>query len=350
MAPKEPAKIGKYDVIDVIGRGGMGVVYEAIDPFLNRRVAIKMVTGGFAKNRELLKRFFREAQSTASLQHPNIVTVYELGEHEGNPYLVMEFLDGESLDTIISSRRQLSPLQKTQLIIGVCHGLNHAHGRGFVHRDIKPANIMVSKEGVVKIVDFGIAHIAAAKDTRTGQVLGSVSYMAPEQVNGSPVDARTDIFSTGVVLYELFTYSHPFDGENMAATLMKIIHATPAPLKDFVSDYPPQLEAIIFKALAKDRKERYQSADDLALDLTELQDQLKRYAITPILDPSHQRQDLVALCAPRLKQPREEPAARAIRESAPRSAPQTTNSDNEVLPPSIRAPEIGVLLSKPRRP
>ena len=279
MAPKEPAKIGKYDVVDVIGRGGMGVVYEATDPFLNRRVAIKMMTVGFANKPDLLKRFFREAQSTGSLQHPNIVTVFELGDHAGNPYLVMEFLEGESLDAIISSRRQLSILEKIQAIIGVCHGLSHAHHRGIVHRDIKPANIMVTKDGTVKIVDFGIAHIGAAKETRTGQIMGSVSYMAPEQVNGSPVDARTDIFSTGVVLYELFTYNHPFDGENMAATLMKIIHASPPPLSNSVSDLPPELEAIIFKALAKNREERYHSADDLAIDLSQLQAHLKQQII-----------------------------------------------------------------------
>jgi eukaryotic-like serine/threonine-protein kinase len=279
MAPKEPAKIGKYDVVDVIGRGGMGVVYEATDPFLNRRVAIKMMTVGFANKPDLLKRFFREAQSTGSLQHPNIVTVFELGDHAGNPYLVMEFLEGESLDAIISSRRELSILEKIQAIIGVCHGLSHAHHRGIVHRDIKPANIMVTKEGTVKIVDFGIAHIGAAKETRTGQIMGSVSYMAPEQVNGSPVDARTDIFSTGVVLYELFTYNHPFDGENMAATLMKIIHAAPPPLSNSVSDLPPELEAIIFKALAKNREERYHSADDLAIDLSQLQAHLKQQII-----------------------------------------------------------------------
>src|SRR4029077_11196332 len=137
-------------------------------------------------------------------------------------------------------------------------------------------NIMTSKEGVAKIVDFGIAHIAAAKETKTGQIMGSVGYMRPNQVNGNSVDERTDIFSTGVVLYELFTYNHPFDGANMAATLMKIIHATPPPLKDFVSDCPPELEAIIFKALAKNREERYHSADDLALDLSQLQGQLKQ--------------------------------------------------------------------------
>src|ERR1700751_5202112 len=160
MAPKEPAKIGKYDVVDVIGRGGMGVVYEATDPFLNRRVAIKMMTGGLTDKPDLLKRFFREAQSTGSLQHPNIVTVFELGDHLGNPYLVMEFLEGESLDAIISSRRPLTILEKSQRVIAVYPGQSHAHRGGIVHRDIKPANIMVSKDGVVKIVDFGIAHIA----------------------------------------------------------------------------------------------------------------------------------------------------------------------------------------------
>jgi eukaryotic-like serine/threonine-protein kinase len=176
MASNKLTKIGKYDVIDVIGRGGMGIVYKAIDPFLNRVVAIKMMTGGFSDNPDR-----REAQSTAGLQHPNIVIVYELGEREENPYGVMEFVEGESLDAIISSRRQLSPLEKTRLIIGVCHGLSHAHGRGFVHRDIKPANIMVAKDGGIKIVDFGIAHIALAQETRTGQIMGSLGYMAPEQ-------------------------------------------------------------------------------------------------------------------------------------------------------------------------
>ena len=276
MVAKRPAKIGKYDVIDVIGRGGMGIVYKATDPFLDRLVAIKMMTGAYADNPELLKRFFREAQSTGSLQHPNIVTVFELGDHEGNPYLVMEFLEGESLDSIITSRRELTLLEKINLMVEVCHGLNHAHHRGIVHRDIKPANIMVSKEGAVKIVDFGIAHMAEKNVTKTGQIMGSVSYMAPEQVNGKPVDARTDIFSTGVVLYQLLTYSHPFDGESTAATLLKIIHDAPPPLKNYVSEYPPELETIISKALAKDREERYHSAEDLALDLGQLQGHLKQ--------------------------------------------------------------------------
>jgi serine/threonine protein kinase len=276
MSSKTPAKIGKYDVTGILGRGGMGIVYKATDPFLDRLVAIKMMTGGYSDNPDLLKRFFREAQSTGSLQHPNIVTVYELGDHGGNPYLVMEFLEGESLDSIIASHKQLTLLEKINLIIEVCQGLGYAHQRGIVHRDIKPANIMVSKDGVVKIVDFGIAHLGDKNVTRTGQIMGSVSYMAPEQLNGKPVDPRTDIFATGVVLYQLITYTAPFDGENTAATLLKILHEPAPPLKNFLSVYPPELDTILLKALSKNREDRYFSADDFALDLGQLQGQLKQ--------------------------------------------------------------------------
>jgi eukaryotic-like serine/threonine-protein kinase len=280
MAVNRPTKIGKYNILDVIGRGGMGIVYKGTDPYLDRLVAIKMMTGSFADNPDLLKRFFREAQSTASLQHPNIVTVYELGDHSGNPYLVMEYLDGESLDSVISTRRQLSTVEKIDLMIEVCRGLSYAHHRGIVHRDIKPANIMVCQGGGVKIVDFGIAHFGDKNVTRTGQIVGSISYMSPEQVNGRQVDARTDIFSTGVMLFQLFTFVLPFDGESTASTLLKIIHEPPPPLKNFLATYPPELETIIHRALAKDRNERYTSADELALDLGQLQSQLKQEMIT----------------------------------------------------------------------
>ena len=284
MASKIPAKIGKYNVTGILGRGGMGVVYKATDPFLDRLVAIKMMTSGYADNPDLLKRFFREAQSTGSLQHPNIVTVYELGDHAGNPYLVMEFLEGESLDSIISSHKLLTLLEKISFVIEVCQGLGYAHQRGIVHRDIKPGNIMVSKDGNVKIVDFGIAHLGDKNVTRTGQIMGSISYMAPEQLNGNPVDPRTDIFATGVVLYQLITYTAPFDGDNTASTLLKILHEPPPPLKNFLSVYPPALDAILLKALAKNREERYFSADDFALDLVQLQGQLKHELVSKQLE------------------------------------------------------------------
>jgi serine/threonine protein kinase len=284
MPSDKPAKIGKYDIIDVIGRGGMGIVYKATDPNLDRLVAIKMMTGGYASNPERLKRFFREAQSTGGLQHPNIVTIFELGDHGGNPYLVMEYLEGNSLDSIIHSQRPISLLEKLSTIMEVCYGLSYAHARGIVHRDIKPANIMVSHQGAVKIVDFGIAHIGDKNATSTGQIMGSLGYMSPEQVNGKPVDSRSDIFSTGVVLYQLCTHAMPFDGQSTAATLMKIMNDPPPPMKNFLTVYPPELETVILRALAKDREERFQSADDFALDLGQLHGQLKQEIITHHLE------------------------------------------------------------------
>ncbi len=177
-----PAKIGKYDVLGVIGRGGMGVVYQARDPHLDRRVAIKMITGTFSENADMLKRFFREAQSLGSLQHPNIVTVFDLGDLAGTPYFVMEYLEGEGLDCVLANRRPLNLLEKLSIMVQVCNGLGYAHRRGVIHRDIKPANIMMCKDGGIKIFDFGIAHAGQTTVTRTGEVIGTLRYMAPEQV------------------------------------------------------------------------------------------------------------------------------------------------------------------------
>ena len=283
MFADKPAKIGKYDVIDIIGRGGMGIVYKATDPNLNRLVAIKMMTGGYASTPEHLKRFFREAQSTGGLRHPNIVTIFELGDYDGNPYLVMEYLEGESLESIIKSRRPISLVEKLSIMMEVCHGLSYAHGRGIVHRDIKPGNIMVSSQGPVKIIDFGIAHIEDKNVTIAGQIMGSAGYMSPEQVNGRTIDLRSDIFSTGVVLYQLCTHAMPFDGQSTASTLLKILHDPPPPLKNFLTVYPPELETVVLRALAKDREERFQSADAFALDLAQLHGQLKQEIITRYL-------------------------------------------------------------------
>ena len=280
MATPVPTKIGKYDVVGVIGRGGMGIVYRATDPHLDRPVAIKMMTGPFAENPDILKRFFREAQSLGSLQHPNIVTVYDLGDYGGNPYLVMQYLEGEGLDAVLTHRRQLSLLDKITIIIQVCHGLSYAHRHGVVHRDIKPANIMLAKDGGIKIFDFGIAHVGHQSVTRTGQIVGTLSYMAPEQVNAQPIDARTDLFSTGVVLYQLFTNHLPFEGENTATTLLKIVHEPPPPLAMFLPSYPPEMEQVLLRALAKNPDERYSSADEFALDLAQLQGQLKQDLIS----------------------------------------------------------------------
>ncbi|MGH9492121.1 MAG: protein kinase domain-containing protein, partial [Terriglobales bacterium] len=284
MAQPTVNKIGKYEVVDLLGKGGMGVVYKATDPRIGRLVAIKMMTGGFAENPDLLKRFYREAQSTGMLQHPNIVIVYDLGDQDGNPYLVMEFLEGEPLDKMISTRRELSMVQKLDYIIQACNGLNYAHQRGIVHRDIKPANLMVLRDGNVKIVDFGIARIGDQSLTRTGQVVGTITYMSPEQINAQVVDGRTDIFSTGVMLYELLTYTLPFDGKDTASTLLKIIHEPPPPLKNFLPVYPPELEEVLHKALSKDREERYATAEDFAFDLSRVQEQLKKAMVSEYVE------------------------------------------------------------------
>ena len=249
-----PAKIGKYEIVSTLGKGGMGVVYKGQDPMIGRMVAIKMMTGGFQDNPDLLKRFYREAQSTGMLQHPNIVIVYDLGDQEGNPYLVMEYLEGEALDRIIASRRDVPLVQKLHYIIQGLHGLNYAHQRGIVHRDIKPGNLMILNDGNVKIVDFGIARIGDASLTRTGQVVGTITYMSPEQINAQVVDGRTDIFSCGVMLYELLTGSNPFDGKDTASTLLKIIHEPPPPLKNFLTVYPPELEEALHRALPRTAK------------------------------------------------------------------------------------------------
>ena len=276
MAEPTLSKIGKYDVVDVLGQGGMGVVYKAMDPAIGRLVAIKMMTTGIAENPDLLQRFYREAKSTGTLQHPNIVIVHDLGEHQGTPYLVMEFLEGEPLSELIATRHKLSLTEKLEYIIQALHGLNYAHRKGIVHRDVKPANLMVQRDGSVKIVDFGIARLGDQRLTRTGQVMGTITYMSPEQINAQVVDGRTDIFSTGVMLYELLTYALPFEGKDTTATMLKILAEPPPPLQAFLPVQPPELEAVLHKALAKDREERYATAEDFALDLRRIQDSLKK--------------------------------------------------------------------------
>jgi protein kinase-like protein len=272
-----PARIGKYDVTGVIGRGGMGIVYRATDPRIGRPVAIKVLTGFFSEDSELLARFYREAKSTGSLQHQNIVTVYELGDQDGFPYLVMEYLEGESLDSIIASRRPLSISEKLGIMIRVCDGLSFAHERGIIHRDIKPANIVVLTSGAVKIVDFGIAQVGNKRLTRTGQLVGSIYYMSPEQLNDTAeLDARTDVYSAGVVLFQLLTGVLPFEGRDTSSTLLKIVRDPAPPLNKFISLFPAELETISQKALMKDRDQRYVSAEDFAFDLTRLRQQLNQ--------------------------------------------------------------------------
>src|SRR3984957_6251091 len=276
-------KIGKYLVIDVIGSGGMGIVYRARDAVLNRTVAIKMLkrTGAGDGKVSLMEQFFdRELRATASLQHKNIVTVYESGEQDGNPYLVMECLDGEPVSRVIAERRSMPIVDKLELVVQVCDGLQHAHDRKpqVIHRDIKPANVILLHDGTAKIVDFGIARVVGVETStlQTGQLLGSLSYLSPEKINSVPIDARTDIFSAGVMLYELLTYALPFKGTDPAAVFVKILREEPAPLSEYLSDVPPNLQGCVSKALAKKTHDRYQTAEELGFDLLQIQKRIKQ--------------------------------------------------------------------------
>ncbi len=273
-----PTKIGKYDVEGVIGRGGMGVVYKAIDSQIGRYVAIKMITSD--GDESLIARFKSEARSTGSLQCPNIVTVYDVGEQDGNPYLVMQFLEGPSLESMLKKGSSLTLPECLGIVIDVCTGLGYAHQRGVIHRDIKPANIIVLQDGIndgmAVIVDFGIARIVGDTGlTKANQVIGSIFYMSSEQLQAKELDNRTDVYSLGVVLFQLLTGSLPFEATEAAATFHKILNDPPPPLSTYLKEYPAELDAIISRVLAKKREDRYATAQDLAFDLMRIQDQVK---------------------------------------------------------------------------
>jgi hypothetical protein len=295
-------KIGKYAVIDVIGSGGMGIVYRAHDAALNRTVAIKMLKradAGPGKVQQLEQFFNRELRATASLQHRNIVTVYESGEQDGNPYLVMECLDGEPVSRVINERRPMPIVDKLELFVQVCDGLQHAHDRKpqVIHRDIKPANVILLKDGTAKIVDFGIARVVGIETStlQAGQLLGSLSYLSPEQINSLPIDSRTDIFSAGVMLYELLTYALPFKGNEPAAVFVKILREDPPPLSTYLGEVLPELQACVSRALAKKTHDRYQTAEELGFDLLQIQKKIKQGMAADFMqraEASMQRGDL----------------------------------------------------------
>jgi serine/threonine-protein kinase len=262
--------IGKYQVEKVLGRGGMGTVYQAHDPVIHRKVALKTMMPGFAETPELKARFLREAQAAGGLRHRNIVTVYDLGEDKGQPYIAMEFIEGVDLEKVIQAREPVTVEWKIDVIRQVCEGLGHAHRSGIVHRDVKPANIRVTPEGEVKIMDFGIAHLQSSKMTKGGLVLGTVHYMAPEQVDGHKVDHRADIFSVGAIAFELLAYRRPFDADSLTAIMLRIVRDAPDLTAIPRSAYSPGLERIVARALAKPLDQRYQTLEQMRDDLERL--------------------------------------------------------------------------------
>jgi serine/threonine-protein kinase len=261
-------KIGKFDVIELLGRGAMGMVYKAQDPTLNRKVAVKVMTAHLELDTELRARFLREAQAAGSLQHPNITTIFELGDAEGRPYIAMEFVPGRDLNDIIEAREPLSVVEKVEIIEQVCRGLAYAHDHGVVHRDIKPANIRISEQGDAKIMDFGVAHLVSSRLTQTGAIVGTPSYMAPELIEGRGVDGRADIFSVGATFYELLAYEKPFSGDSLQSLFYRILNTYPPPLRQIGVDVPPLLQEVIDRALEKDPADRYGSMGGLLQSLT----------------------------------------------------------------------------------
>jgi hypothetical protein len=264
-------KVGKYRILERIGRGGMGSVYKAHDPVLDRLVALKVVTAETDHTDELRARFFREAQACAKLSHPNIVTIHDLGEADGNLFIVMELLEGDELRQLIAKRAITHLEDKFPLMLQICEGLEFAHDKGIVHRDVKPANIFVLRNGQVKILDFGIAHIAAAQTglTRAGLIVGTLQYMAPERARGHG-SHHSDIFSVGAVFYELVTGRAPFTGDDPIELLEKLRSQDPPPLSEVEPTLPPELGKILERALQKDPARRFANLGEMRAELQRL--------------------------------------------------------------------------------
>jgi len=264
-------KIGKYSIVGELGRGAMGIVYKGVDPYIGRTVAIKTVRfdviSGLHEQEEAIQRFIREAHSAGILSHPNIVTIYDVGEDEGLTYIAMEYIDGKSLEELITSGQRFSLDEIVNLMTQIGDALDYAHQKGIIHRDIKPGNILIDTEGKAHLVDFGIARISTSTLTQTGMSLGTPNYMAPEQIAGKRVDHRADIFSLGTILYELLTNEKPFQGDSFTTVMYKIMNEDPPPLRTFDKNLPDGLDHVIRKALAKTLKSRYQSCRQLTEDL-----------------------------------------------------------------------------------
>ena len=264
-------KIGKYKIIGELGKGAMGIVYKGVDPDINREVAIKLIRFDMvsedAEKEDAARRFIREAQSAGNLEHPNIVTIYEVGREDNQTFIVMQCVDGESLKQAISAGKKFSPVEVVDLMTCLCDALELAHQNKIVHRDIKPGNILLDKQGRPYLVDFGVARMEMSTMTQSGTIVGTPSYMSPEQIQGIRVDARADIFSLGVIIYEMLTGKRPFEGDHITTIVYKIMNEEPTNIREMKRDLPEGFEQVIKKALEKDANKRYQSCKELAADL-----------------------------------------------------------------------------------
>jgi serine/threonine-protein kinase len=259
----------RYEVEELVGTGGMSSVFRAHDRLLDRKVALKVLHQQFGEDADYVERFRREARAVAALSHPNIVTVIDRGEHENRQFIVFEYIDGENLKALIERRGAAPVATALELAMQIARGLSFAHQQGLVHRDVKPQNVLLNGDGQAKVTDFGIARSLDVQHgmTQTGTVLGTSDYIAPEQAQGQRVDEHTDVYSLGVVLYELLTKEVPFPGENFVAVAMRHINEEPPPIRDKRPDVSPRLEAAVQRAMAKRPEDRFQTMADFCSEL-----------------------------------------------------------------------------------
>jgi len=370
-------RIGKYEVECVIGEGSMGVVYRATDPLINRRVAIKVMTDAVAQDVALRERFLREAQTAGSLQHPNVVTIYDFGEVDDHLFIALEYVEGNDLADLLLKSVSIPVIEALDLTIGVLHGLAYAHKRGIIHRDIKPANIRVDSEGKARLMDFGVAHLASSDMTSTGMLLGTPAYMAPEQITGGSVTAETDIFSVGAVLYELLAGRRPFTGDTLQALMYSILNKAPESVEAIVSKMPVGLHEIVMRSLHKDPAQRYHSAMAMANDLAAIRDTLDpegkrtslslRATIDTALAQEHRSVarrkrgwqigifaagvllTVGAYSIPRMLITRSTSSQTAAASIAP-ATPTAADSMRPESPPSVATPPSAIVIPQPPRP
>jgi predicted Ser/Thr protein kinase len=267
----EIKSLGRYQITGVLGKGAMGTVYRGVDPAINRPVALKTIRLDFindpAEFEELKERLYREAQAAGKLSHPNIVTIYDVGSEGPLQYIAMEYLEGQTLENLIRKKVKFNYRIIAQIITQMCQALEYAHDRGIVHRDIKPANVMVLADYRIKVMDFGIARIDSNSMTKTGIAMGTPNYISPEQLKGLPIDRRADLFSLGVVMYEMLLGRRPFKGENITSLIYSILHHEPEKPSAVNPQIPLLFDHIVIRALKKVPAERYQKASDLMADL-----------------------------------------------------------------------------------
>jgi eukaryotic-like serine/threonine-protein kinase len=257
----------RYRVIEKVGSGGMAEVYKAVDEVLGRTVAVKVLHPRYAADPSFVARFRQEAQAAANLSHPGIVNIYDWGRDDETYYIVMEYVHGTDLKVLVGQQGALDPMKAAQYASQVCAALAVAHGYDIIHRDIKPHNIVLAPDGTVKVMDFGIARAGNTTMTQTGSVLGTAHYVSPEQAQGRPLGPGSDLYSLGIVLYELTTGQLPFDADTPVAVALKQVNEEPVPPRQINPDIPPALEAVIMRALQKDPATRYSSAEEMRTDL-----------------------------------------------------------------------------------